>query len=127
MGKPTNNSAQLKLYSAHVQTITSQQPIVDILSTILTLQIPTAKQMPQCLFSTSGIDGIDQALNGIKADVIKCFNKSLEFIFNSKTLMNPNHNKFYAFSSSSGIQGILQSIFTFCEHPSINIEAATRV
>ena len=126
LGKPTTKKSKT-IFTTYIQNVISQDSIVNVLATVLTLQIPTEKQLPQCLFSTSGVTGVDQALNGVKAQVIKCFNKVLEYVFKSKALLNQNLNKFFAFSSNMGVQGVLQSVFMLCESPTINIEEAMMV
>ena len=122
LGKPIKTSSKAKTYTSHLSIISSCGPLIDVLSNILTLQVPTEKQLPECLFSTSGITGVDQILNSVKGNVIHCLNKTLEYMLNSRTYLDPYHNKFYAFSRDAGIKGILHSVFTFCESPAISLE-----
>jgi len=122
LGKPIKISGNKKKYTSHLSTVTSCGPLVEVLSNILTLQIPTEKQLQDCLFSTSGITGVDQILNGVKGSVIQCFNKSLDYLLSSRTYLDPDHNKFYGFSRDAGVKGILHSVLVFCESPSISLE-----
>ena len=127
LGKPVKTASKAKTYTSHLSAISSCGPLAEVLANILTLQIPTEKQLPECLFSTSGITGVDQIMNSVKGSVIDCFNKTLEYMLNSKTYLDPYYNKFYAFSRDAGIKGILHSVFTFCESPSISLEEIGQV
>lgn len=117
----------MQLYGAYVQTVTNNESLVEILAMILNLGIPTPKQLGQCLFSTSGITGLDQMLNSVKGNAIKCFNKVLDIMFNSNSLTNPLNNKFYAYAKSTGMEVVLASVLNFCENPGINLEEVLRV
>jgi len=123
MGKRRKDEGKVKLYSANMQTIISYEPLVQVLSTILTLQVPSEKQLPLCLFSTSGVVGIDEILNGTKADTLTCFNKVIDFANKFTFLLNTNTNKFLAFAMESGIKGVLQSLLTFCENENLDYES----
>lgn len=116
-----------EMHFEYVQTVSGFEPVLGVLSSILMLQVPTDKQIPQCLFSTSGITGVDQALNGVKIYVLRCLNKVLRFASMSKILKDVEKNKFYQFSLNTGLEGIMQSLFAFCENPNINVERALEV
>jgi len=46
----------------------------------------------------------------------------MDYMFFGRSSLNPNINKFYAFIVDLGVKGILESVFTYCENPSVNLE-----
>jgi len=110
-----------------MQSVLAYEPIVEALVAIMKLQIPHEKQLQDCLYSTTGIQGIDQVLNGAKSDVLLCFNTALEFSFNFTKLLDPNKNKFLTFAVSDGVTGVLKSLVVFCQNPPVSFEDIPKV
>ena len=127
LGKPKKIGKKSWDESPHITTITSYAPLVNLLSTILTLQLPTQKQLNDCLFSTSGVTGVDQILNTVKANVLTCLIRTMEYMFVGKSSLDPQINKFYAFIREDGITGVLKSVFNYCENPLVNLEDISQV
>jgi len=127
MGKRKKHEAKVKLYSSYMQAIIAYEPLVQVLSTILTLQVPSEKQLQMCLFSTSGMTGVDEILNGLKGDTLACFNKVIDFANKFTALLNTNTNKFLAFAMDSGLKGVLQSVLVFCENENLDFDGIPKV
>lgn len=114
-----------KAESEYIRIVTEHEPTLGVLSAILTIQIATDKQLQNCLFSTSGLLEIDDALNAVKATVLEYFNEVLSYISTySKAVLS---NNFCVFAKDSGVQQVLSSIFVFCENVSFDIIKALEV
>ena len=113
--------------SGYVQQVASNDEMIEIFSKILIIQLPTDKQLKECIISTSSIEDFDNIANEVKTLVLKCINKILTFIIERKSILNTLQNKFYKFIKGDGIKGLLQSVFTFCKTNTFSIEEAIEV
>ncbi len=127
MGKRKKHEPKVKLYSSYMQAIIAYEPLVQVLSTVLTIQVPSEKQLQMCLFSTSGITGLDEILNGVKGDTLACFNRVIDFANKFNTLLNTGINKFLAFAMDTGLKGVLSSVLVFCENENLDFEGIPKV
>ena len=93
---------------------------------ILCIQIPTAKQINDCVISTSGFTDFDNICNDIKSIIMKSLNTITLFIFDTRTDADITSSKFYSFLLT-GLPLIISTLIKFCKHESVDLDVALNV
>lgn len=76
--------------------ITNHEQLVNIYVATQMIVIPTAKQINDCHFSTSGNQDIDQLIHTAKATALTSFSRVIMHSNEFSSILNPADNKFFA-------------------------------
>ena len=108
----------LKSYQTNY-IIVENKSFPNLLMSILSIQSQSENQIEGCIISI-GNSKIDNLLNEIKSKALKCYNISLEIIFENP----PEQNYYSEFHKLLQILGpnFVQTLIKFCSSPKINLE-----
>jgi len=115
----------------YLELIVDKQDFAGLLLKTIILQIPSGKQIPECLLSTSSIVQLDKLLNGVKSGALACFEQILKFRKDALDVqLNPatspvldlEKNKFFQLIQGDGVKAIVQSLFQLGRSDYSNIE-----
>lgn len=112
-------------YQPHfLELLTNQEHLLQIITRVLRLYFPTEKQITGCLFSTSGIEKVDETINAIKHDAFECLNTVLTYTqtYSKQLSVDLFNTRFYDFIKQRGILLAIDSLSRFCKSDSINME-----
>jgi len=112
--------------------ILGQESILQILTKLLKLYLPTKEQGDCNLLSLSGVPQIDEVLNAMKAKILMCFNFILDLMKKYESGENrvsddPSTNAFYGFIQNLGAKYVLDHVFRFCKNTALDIEKVLSV
>ena len=113
----------------YIEVIVNRQELANLLLKILLLQVPTENQIKECLFSTSGIENLDQIINIVKNGALGCFGSVIDFVCEAVSLqlpkhssvLNPEYNVFYALIQKSLVTAIFKSLYQYCRSSYTNV------
>jgi hypothetical protein len=106
-----------------LQNVTIQEALVQNFVQILCIQLPIAKQINECIVSTSGLIEFDNICNDIKTMVMKCLNIVIAFMFETRPDLNIQNSKFYTFLLT-GLPLVISTLIKFCKEDTIDLDAA---
>jgi len=108
----------------YLELLTNQEHLIQIVIRVLRLYFPTEKQITGCLFSTSGIEKVDETINAMKHGVFECFNTILAYTqtYSKESKTSLFNTKFYDFMKQRGVLLAMDSISRFCKSDSIDLE-----
>jgi len=115
----------------YLELIVDKQDFAGLLLKAIILQIPSGKQIPECLLSTSSIAQLDKLLNAVKSGALSCFEHILKFRKDAlevqlnpanTPVLDPERNKFFELIQGDGVKAIVQSLFQLGRSDYSNIE-----
>lgn len=100
--------------------------ILELFASVLDLQLPADKQLPECLISTTNHRKIDRNFNRVKAQALKCVNNILEAMVTTgkDRSKEASKNSFYTYAITTGVDKVLKTLFAVCETPSFDLNDA---
>jgi len=119
----------------HLELIVDKQDFAALLLKTIILQIPSGKQIPECLLSTSSIVQLDKLLNSVKSGALSCFEYILKFrkdaldvnLNKNSPILDPEFNKFFMLIQGDGVKAIVQSLYQLGRSEYSNIEEGLNV
>ncbi len=119
----------------YLELIVDKQDFAALLLKTIILQIPSGKQIPECLLSTSSIAQLDKLLNSVKAGALSCFEYILTYrkdaldvqLNKNSPILDPEYNKFFTLISTDGVKAIVQSLYQLGRSDYSNIEDGLNV
>lgn len=121
------NNSKKGLKPTYLKVILGQEHLAQVLSALIMLTIPSEKQIKDCVFSTSGLNELDQLLNTVKTSALKSFTKVLDIMEDLNTVIAPADNKFFTFSKDYYLHTFISSLVIFFRNENLNIEALQNV
>ena len=106
--------------------VTMQEGLIQVFVQILCIQIPSPKQILDCIISVSGIDDFDNICNDIKCMAMNCINIVSNFLFDVRPDINIQTSKFYSFLLT-GLPLVISSLVKFCKSESISLDEVLNV
>jgi len=120
-----------------MKIIIDKEDLAKLLITTFVLNIPSNQQIKDCMFAISSLVNLDQLLNTVKTNSLKCF----EYILDSRLsaqkepqqnetllqIISPETNKFYQLVPGSVLKVLLQSFIQLSRSNYEYIEAGVKV
>jgi len=121
----------------YMKIIIDKEDLAKLLITTFVLNIPSNQQIKDCMFAISSLVNLDQLLNTVKTNSLKCF----EYILDSRLsaqkepqqnetllqIISPETNKFYQLVPGSVLKVLLQSFIQLSRSNYEYIEAGVKV
>jgi len=119
-----------------MKIIIDKEDLAKLLIATFVLNIPSNQQIKDCMFATSSLVNLDQLLNTVKTNSLKCF----EYILDSRLsaqkepqqnetllqIISPETNKFYQLVPGSVLKVLLQSFIQLSRSNYEYIEAGVK-